>query len=118
MKPILDYLINRFEHAKGQPHHIRKQIAFGVSSGIAALIAIVWLVSSVESGTFALKNPTPEDGSGDGSMFVAGMGGGSQNLAGAAAALTNESAPAHIEIIDTTPAPVKVKPVEQTTVPF
>lgn len=114
MKTVFEHI----EYLKGKPHHIRKQVAFGSAASIAAIIALVWLVTSVGSGTFALKNPTPEEGSGDGSLFVPGREDGSQNLAGAAAALQDESAPARIEIIDTTPAAPRVKPIEQTTLPF
>ena len=114
MKTVSEHI----EYVKGKPHHIRKQIAFGVSSGIAALIALVWLITSVGSGAFALKGSTFSDDLGlvpepdSDALF------GNQNLAGAAAALQDESVPAHIEIIDAPSAAAETKRVEQTTVPF
>ena len=50
MKTIFDHI----EHVKGKPHHIRKQIAFGVATLGSALVALVWLVSNYTAGTFAI----------------------------------------------------------------
>lgn len=111
-KIVLDHI----ERVKGQPHHIRKQVAFGAAGGIAALIAVVWLTGSLASGTFAVQGSSFTESTKQESAIVSGAT--IPNLAGAAAAIGDAPVPAHIEIIDTTPAAPKVKKVEQTTLPF
>ncbi|TSC71193.1 MAG: hypothetical protein G01um101449_48 [Parcubacteria group bacterium Gr01-1014_49] len=113
MKIILDHI----ERAKGKPHHIRKQIAFSAAGGIAAFIALVWLAGSLASGTFAIQGSSfVESTRQEESVIVSRTE--NPNLAGVAATIQDASAPAHIEIIDTTPVAPKAKRVEQTTLPF
>ncbi len=110
MKKILEHI----EYVKGKPHHIRKQIAFGTATLASALIAFVWLAGNFAAGTFALRDSSFAASTGQGGAVVTSS---TQGLAGAAAALEdNKDAPAHIEIVDTTPAPKKQ--VEQTILPF
>ena len=116
MKSIFDHI----DRAKEQPHHIRKNIAFGAATGVTGLIAFVWLAGSLYTGAFAIRGASFADSTGQTTpVVVAGPDGQGQNLAGAAAALQGPSAPAHIEIVDTASSSTKnAKPVEQTILPF
>lgn len=114
MNTIIEYI----EYLRGRPHHIRKRIALGVASGVSALIAFAWLASSLAVGTFAIQGSDFAMSTGQGMAVATTSESGNQNLAGvdAASALKSADAPIHIEVVDTTPAPVK-KP-EETTLPF
>ncbi|MFA5996243.1 MAG: hypothetical protein WC790_00760 [Candidatus Paceibacterota bacterium] len=116
MKKIIEHI----EYVKGKPHHVRKQIAFGAATLMSALIAFVWLAGNYASGTFVLRGSSFADATGQGNTVqVMNSGVDSQNLAGVGAASAFESsqdAPAHIEIVDTTPT-AKKQP-EQTILPF
>jgi len=115
MKTIFDHI----ERVKGQPHHIRKRVAFGTAATLTALVALVWLVGSLGTGAFALKSTSFADSTGgERALTVSGVS-GSQGLAGAAAApaLGNASAPARIQIIDAGPSAGGQKKAE-TTIPF
>jgi hypothetical protein len=108
MKTIFDHI----ERIQGKPHHIRKQIAFGAAAAGTAIIALVWLVSSVER-VFALKillcaeyrkrTFTPP---------------ATEQLAGVGFRTPSASAPAYIEIIDAASSTSGQKKTEQTTIPF
>jgi len=116
MKKIAEHIA----HIKGKPHHIRKQIAFSVAALGTAIIAFVWLAISLGAGVFALKPTSFADSAGgEGAIIVSGDN-DVQGLAGAAAApaLNDASAPARIEIIDTTSATRPNKQAEQTVIPF
>lgn len=113
-----------FEHIdtiQGQPHHIRKGIAFTAAVVGAGLIGLVWLVTSLGTGAFAVQGSSFADATGRPSADVAGAGASDSHatgLAGAAAAISDPNAPAHIEIIDTSVSAKPVKKAEQTTIPF
>lgn len=114
MKTIFDHI----EHVKGKPHHIRKQIAFGVAASGTALIALVWFVSTLAAGTFAIQGNSFAQSTGQESIFVASSTGNTGQIAGAAAPLSNTAnAPAHIEIVNATTTSQNVQAV-QTTIPF
>jgi len=110
MKTVFEHI----EQVKGKPHHIRKRVAFTVAAGGALGIALVWLVGSISTGTFALKSTSFADAMQQAPVITTTNS--PAGLAGAAAALGNRNAPAHIEIVDTTP--VTAPPTEQTTLPF
>ena len=114
MKTIFDHI----ERVKGKPHHIRKQIAFGMAASITSLIALLWFVHAISSDRFALQNSSFADLLEEKAVIVTDGQNSSQNVAGAAAAFQNASAPAHIEIVDTASSTRKAKPSEQTTIPF
>ena len=112
MKTIFDHI----EHVKGKPHHIRKQIAFGVATLGSAVVALVWLVSNYTAGTFAITGSNFAMSTGqEEAVQVVDIAG--NQLAGAASALRGADAPAHIEIVDTSTS-IPVRKVEQTTIPF
>ena len=112
MKTVFQHI----EHIHGKPHHIRKQVAFSAAFAVAALIGLSWLVTSTASGAFALTESSFADASGQG-VEVVDAKSPNQNLAGAAAAFSDEaSAPARIEIVDT--APASGKKAEPTVIPF
>jgi len=113
MKTIFDHI----EHVKGKPHHVRKRIAFSIAAGGAGLVALVWLATSLGTGAFAIRGASFADAVGGGNAITTDAPKGSQNLAGAAAALEDSSAPAHIEIIEA-PSSASKKQAERTTIPF
>lgn len=117
MKTIFEHI----EYAKGQPHHIREKLAFGIAAGTSGLIALVWLVGSFSSNSFAIQGSTFADSTGQGSAAVATSGNTNSSdsgLAGAAAALPGAGAPARIEVIDTSAPTTTRDTSEQTTIPF
>lgn len=113
MKTIFDHI----DRVKAQPHHIRKQVAFATAATGAVLVALVWFVGSLATGVFSITNGNsfatgvPQSDTASGSVT-------NQGLAGAAAILPDADAPAHIEIIEASPAPVAKQQAEQTTIPF
>ncbi|MEK7554206.1 MAG: hypothetical protein AAB517_02450 [Patescibacteria group bacterium] len=107
------------EHIKSKPHHVRKRVAFGAAFAGTAFIALVWLVSSVGTGAFALKNTSFADSIGQGNSVVTEESSNTSAVAGASAGLeTNKDMPARIEIIDTASSTRQSKKAEQTTIPF
>jgi len=113
MKTIFEHI----EHVKEKPHHIRKRIAFTATAVSAAIIAFVWLVGNISTGAFAIQGSTFADSAGQGTITT-GTGETDQNIAGAAAALQDNNAPAHIEIVDTSSSTRREKQAEQTIIPF
>lgn len=111
MKTVSEHIA----HIKGKPHHIRKKVAFTSAAAAAGFIALTWLIGNLSSGSFAIEGSTFAESAGGERAVVVGESEGASSLAGAAAAL-GEDAPAHIEIVDTSPAP-SVQ-AEQTTIPF
>ena len=114
MKTISQHI----EHVQGQPHHIRKRIAFGTATVVTTVIALVWLTSNLALGGFAIKSSTFAESTGqEGSAIAVTRSADSSNLAGAASAVPSASAPAQIEIVDTSSSSPEKQP-EQTTIPF
>ena len=111
-----------FEHiemVKGQPHHVRRRIAFGAAGVCTGLIAFVWLASSLATGAFVVQGSSFADAAGQGGVEAVGGGAeASSGLAAAAAALPDADAPARIEIIDAASSTKSAKKAEQTTIPF
>jgi hypothetical protein len=115
MKTIFDHI----EHVKGKPHHVRRRVAFTAAAGVAASVALVWLLGNLATGTFAIQGSNFAASVGAESPVVKTSDTGTQGLAGAAAAAVQDvSAPAHIEIVDTTPTPVVTKQPDRTILPF
>ena len=115
MKTIFEHI----ERVKGQPHHIRKRVAFGSAAIGTAVIAFMWLSVSIGTGTFALKDTSfaqnAENNSGtevpkDNDEQFAGVG--------AASVLRENSEPARIEIIDANPSKPTQNGAERTIIPF
>ncbi len=114
MKNIFEHI----EHAKSKPHHVRKQIAFGVATGITSCIALAWFVQGISSNAFAIQGSSFADSVGQGSVVVPGAENREDNLAGVAAALRGTPVPARIEIVDVASSTRNVKQAEQTILPF
>jgi len=117
MKTVFEHV----EHIKGKPHHIRKRVAFSVAACGAGVIALVWLAGSIRTNAFAIKGSTFADSvKQEGVITTDSDTAATSQLAGAGAAsvLQGADAPAHIEIVNTTPEPSKQKQAEQTTLPF
>jgi hypothetical protein len=117
MKTVLDHI----EHVKGKPRHIRHRVAVGAATLASALIALVWLGVNLITGSFAIQGSTFAMSTGQDDTVVTTSATANDGLAGAAAALPQSqtaSAPARIEIVDTTPAPAPKKQSDQTILPF
>ncbi len=113
MKTIFQHI----DTVREKPHHVRKQIAFGLAGGITTIIALVWLTASAATGTFAIKTPTFPGAEAQPAVITTTPE-GNPNLAGAAAA-TDKKSPIHIEIVNTaTTTPVDPRGAEQTVLPF
>lgn len=113
MKNIFDHI----EQVKGKPHHVRKRIAFTIATLGSALVAFVWLAGSFATNAFVIQGSSFAMSTGqEGTVATTSASGDQLAGVGAAAILKDAYAPAHIEIVDTTP-PVK-KQSEQTTLPF
>lgn len=113
MKTVFEHI----EHVKKQPHHVRQGVAFSAAALCTTLVALVWLTGSLWSGAFALKSSSFAESAGQ-SPTVATYDSGKSSLAGAAAALQDASAPAHIEIVDVASSTSGQKKAEQTILPF
>lgn len=117
MKKILDHI----EYVKGKPHHVRHRIAVGTATLGSAIIAFVWLAGSFMTGSFAIEGSSFAASTGQNeTVTVANAENSTEGLAGAAAAFQgpSASAPARIEIVDSTPAPSPKKQSDQTILPF
>lgn len=116
MKTIFEHI----EHVKGKPHHIRRKVAFGVATIGSAFVALIWLATNYATGAFAIQGSDFAMSTEQQTIVATTSESATQGLAGvgAASVLREASAPAHIEIVDTTvTAPVQ-KSSEQTTIPF
>jgi hypothetical protein len=120
MKTVSEHI----DTLKQQPHHIRRQVAFGTAAGITGLVALVWLVGSVTTGVFAIQATSfaQSTGAEANSAASADTVPSTSQLAGAAAAVpsSNEAnTPAHIEIVNTASASAPTSsPDTQTVIPF
>lgn len=118
MKTVFEHI----EHVKGKPHHIRKRVAFTAAATVTGVIAFVWLVGSFSLGAFALKNNSFADSTGQSPVLTTDNNDVNSNLTGTAAVtaavVQGASAPARIEIVDTTSTVSGQKKAEQTTIPF
>ncbi len=114
MKTIFDHI----EQIKGKPHHVRKRIAIGTAAAGSGFIALIWLIGSFATNAFAIQGSSFAMSTGQAPVATTSASGTSgEGLAGAAAALKDAQAPAHIDIVDTSVAPTQKAP-EQTTIPF
>jgi hypothetical protein len=117
MKNVFEHI----EHIKGKPHHVRRRVAFGMAALGSAFVAFVWLGVSLTTGSFAIKGSSFALTMGQDEVIATTSASGVSALAGAAAAFgdtRSSSAPAHIEIVDTTPDHSTQKQPEQTILPF
>jgi hypothetical protein len=84
------------EWLRSKPHHVRRQIAFGTSVAITALVAVGWLGALASSPRLAL-NSAPANGN-----VLAETRTNFSDLVGAAgAAFGATSSPAAITVVDT-----------------
>jgi hypothetical protein len=115
MKNIFDHI----EYVKGKPHHIRKRVALATATAASAFIGLIWLGTNLATGSFAIQGSNFAASTGqEATVTTVDQSGDIQGLAGAGAApvLQSADAPAHIEIVDTTPAPAKAP--DATILPF
>lgn len=90
------------ERLRAKPHHVRRQIAFGTSLVVTALVAVGWMGALLSSPKLAIER-TPTDG--EEVNFQESLTETRSNfsdLVGAAgAALGATSSPTKIEVVDT-----------------
>lgn len=110
-------LFEHIDYVKSKPHHVREKVVFATAGGITAVIALTWLVGSLSLGLFAIKGSNFAEATQPQDTVMVVSDTGSPALAGAAAAL-DAKAPAHIEIVDTTPKASTTKKAEPTVIPF
>lgn len=113
-------LSEHIAYVQGKPHHIRKQVAFGAAAFVSACIALVWLVGSYMTGSFAIAGSSFATASGqDGLTSVAESSSNTDGIAGAAAALhPSANTSAHLEVIDTNSVAVPSRQSEPAILPF
>lgn len=120
-------LFEHIEYLKQKPHDTRRQIAFATAFGASALVALVWFVGVVSTGTFAIQGSSFAESTGQQPSLATGPQSSHTDLLGAAsaadAASNSANAPAHIEIISTaTSSTLSGKSggpqAEQTVIPF
>ncbi len=113
-------IFHHISHAKKQPHHVRKQIAY-IGAGIGAgIIGLIWLGTSLATGAFLIHDSSLTRGLENQNEGVTAVD-TSQGLAGvgAVSALSNDSsAPASIKIIDAPTSSASAKQLERTVLPF
>lgn len=111
----MEAIFNHIEHLKGKPHHVRKHMSLLYAAVFAGAIALIWLALNLSTGAFAIANSNFAESAAQ-PAIASVPASGTSGLAGAAGAADDETAPAHIEIVNTTPAPApKAQP---TTIPF
>lgn len=111
----MEAVFNHIERLKGKPHHVKKHLSLLYAAVAAGAIALVWLAINLSTGAFAIANSTFAESTTQAPVVAVPASGGA-GLAGAAGASADENAPAHIEIVNTTPAPAAK--AEPTTIPF
>ena len=111
MKSLNDYI----EYVKGQPHHVRRSVAFGSAGGIAGLVGIVWLSGSLLTGSFHIQGTSFADAGNAGAQVAAPSDSG---VAGAAASFASAEQKARIEIVDTSSSTAAAQTPEPTIIPF
>lgn len=115
MKTIFEHI----ERVKGQPHHIRKRVAFGAAFAGTAVIALAWLSVSIGTGAFALKDTSFAQNADNEAGSAVSVSNDEQFAGvGAASVLKEASEPARIEIIDASPLKPSGNKAEQTVIPF
>jgi hypothetical protein len=116
MKNIFEHI----EYIKGKPHHIRKKVAFAIAAAVSTFVALVWIGISLATGAFAIQGSNFAMSADQSNTIATTSNSSDQGLAGvgAASALQDASAPAHIEIIDTSVPVSKKNQSDQTVIPF
>jgi len=111
MKKLTDHI----EYVKGQPHHVRRSVAFGTAGGFAAFVGLIWISGSLATGAFHIQGATFADANTP--TAVEAVAPSDSGVAGVAAALAAPKA-AHIEIIDTSSTTAPSEKPEPTVIPF
>ncbi len=116
-------LFAHIDRIKQKPHDVRRQIALASAFALTALVAAVWFVAVVSTGTFAIQGASFADGANRQAELVASPSASDSSLLGAAsAAFGYDSSPARIEIVSSetssTLSENKDQQAEQTVIPF
>jgi len=112
------------DRLREKPHHVRRQIAFGTSVALTALVAIGWMGALVSTPKLAIEN-RPQDETLDMSNALTDTQSNFSELVGAAgAAFGATSSPARVMVVDTkTYSTMDVKrenynDTKETVIPF
>lgn len=110
---------DRINDIKARPHHEKKRVVYGIATLCTALVAVIWLGTSLATNSFAVTLPTPAANGIEAAPQGANRG---AQYAGAAAALAPSSAgrqASGIEIISTaTSSTLSRGKSGQTIIPF
>lgn len=90
-------LNDHLDRLRAKPHHVRRQIAFGSSLAVTALVAVGWLGALASSPKLAL-DARPDD---TGNALTQTRTNFSDLMGAAGAALGATSSPAAITVVDT-----------------
>lgn len=113
-------LAHHIEHVRGRPPHVRKQITFALALGVTALIALLWLVISLETGAFYIQGTSFAD-AGNAAATTASAPSNTSLLGSAISAFSGTTTPAQLQVVNPTPtasAPQENPSQTQTVIPF
>lgn len=107
------------ERLRARPEHVRKQVALGVSGGVAGLVLVGWVVAMSAGGAFDLDT-TPAPGTATFAQandeLAAAVASGGRNFFG------GSSTPSSLSIVNedssTTYKPHVTAPEDRTVIPF
>lgn len=95
-------LSEHLEGLRARPHHVRRQIAFGTSLALTALVAVGWLGALVSTPKLALENrPTGGEDLTMQEALTDTRGSFSELVGAAGAAFGASSSPAQVTVVDT-----------------
>ncbi len=90
---------HHLERARAQPHHVRKQMTFIVAIGITALIALLWVIYALTSGTFAIQGTSFAESAAGTSNTASSASGRDSFLASPFGAGAASQEPASLEVV-------------------
>lgn len=113
------------ERLRAKPHHVRRQIAFGTSVALTALVAVGWMGSLLSTPKLAIeRTPTNGEEVNFEESLTQTQSNFSSLMGAAGAALGATSSPSKIEVVDTkTSSTMDVKrdnynDTRETVIPF
>lgn len=116
-------LTHHIDRLKEKPSHVRERVAFGISGGVTALVAIGWLVAMSSSGAFSIAtksvansvSPTADVTK----SFTQGSSNATELLGAASAAFGGQTAASEIKVVDTgSTATAPASASSATVIPF
>lgn len=95
---------HHIDRLKEKPSHIRERVAFGVSGGVTALVALGWLTAMSSSGAFSLATKSVAEGVRPPAAVATSINESSSSfkslLGAAAASLGASTSPSSISVVE------------------